>query len=157
MAFVQVEEREYDRLKKDADDNRMIRNIIRAGVIGVFVIAALLMAGCPAYNVWSHEMAGKAQLGEAQYNRQIAIEEANANLESEKLNAQAEIERAKGAAEARQTEGLGMTTEEYIQYLWVKKLSLADSSIIYLPSNGGIPTLTQDVLEVDKPTKSGDQ
>ena len=54
----------------------------------------------PKYNVWSQEMAGKAEFAKAEQNRKIKIEEAKANLEAEKLNAQAEIERAKGAAEA---------------------------------------------------------
>ena len=90
-------------------------------------------------------MNGKAKLAEAEYSKQVQIQEAQNNLEAEKLNAEAEVERAKGAAEARKTEGLGMSAEEYIQYLWVKKLSLADSKIIYLPTEGGIPTLTKDV------------
>ena len=50
----------------------------------------------PKYNVWSQEMAGKAEFAKAEQNRKIKIEEAKANLEAEKLNAQAEIERAKG-------------------------------------------------------------
>ena len=49
----------------------------------------------PKYNVWSPEMAGKAEFAKAEQNRKIKIEEAKANLEAEKLNAQAEIERAK--------------------------------------------------------------
>ena len=63
----------------------------------------------PKYNVWSQEMAGKAE-----QNRKIKIEEAKANLEAEKLNAQAEIERAKGAAEAIRIEN-GSITPAYIQ------------------------------------------
>lgn len=140
---------EYEKMKKDASDNKMVFRIVRMIIIFIALAALIFLAGCPAYNVWSSEMNGRAQLGEAQYNRQIAVEEAQANLEAEKLNALAEIERAKGAAEARQTEGLGMTTEEYIQYLWVKKLSLAESSIIYLPSEGGLPVLTHDSTETE--------
>ena len=139
---------EYERLKADADANkrdaRIIRSLAGGAVVVLMGLVALGMWGCPSYNVWSKEMSGKAQLSEAEYSKQIQIQEANANLEAEKLNAQAEVERAKGAAEARQQEGLGMTTEEYIQYLWVKKLSLAGSSIIYLPTDGGLPVLTQD-------------
>ena len=88
-------------------------------------------------------MDGRAQLSEAEYSKQVQIQEAQSNLEAEKLNAEAEVERAKGAAEARKTEGLGMSPEQYVQYLWVKKLSLADSKIIYLPTENGLPALTQ--------------
>ena len=39
------------------------------------------------YNVWSQEMAGKAEFAKAEQNRKIKIEEAKANLEAEMLNA----------------------------------------------------------------------
>ena len=74
----------------------------------------------PRYNVWSQEMAGKAEFAKAEQNRKIKVEEAKANLEAEKLNAQAEIERAKGAAEAIRIEN-GSITPTYIQYLWVRQ------------------------------------
>lgn len=116
-------------------------------VVGALIIIAVIlgfMFGLPQYGVWRAEMDGRAQLSEAEYSKQVQIQEAQSNLEAEKLNAESEVERAKGAAEARQAEGLGMTAEQYIQYLWVKKLSLADSKIIYLPTEGGLPTLTQE-------------
>lgn len=117
-------------------------------IIGVAIAVVLIAAAMfvmPQYSVWSAEKKGKAQLAEAEYSKQVQIQEAQSNLEAEKLNAAAEVERAKGAAEARQTEGLGMTPEQYVQYLWVKKLSLADSKIIYLPTENGVPALTQEV------------
>ena len=97
-------------------------------------------------------MNGKAELSNSEYAKQVLVQEANANLEAERLNAEAEVVRAQGAADARNVEGLGMTSEEYIQYLWVKKLSLAESSVIYLPSEGGLPMLTLDADK--KPTSS---
>lgn len=156
---VVIDSREYKRLKDQADENkhqgRIVRFLACGGVAVALGLVAFGMWGCPSYNVWSKEMSGKAQLSEAEYSKQIQIQEANANLEAEKLNAQAEVERAKGAAEARQQEGLGMTTEEYIQYLWVKKLSLAGSSIIYLPTDGGLPVLTQDATSAPTVEDSG--
>lgn len=112
-------------------------------VIGalLFVIAVVLfMWGMPIYNVWSREMAGKAELAEATWNRQIQIEEAQANLESEKLNAQSEVERAKGAAEAIKIEG-GSLTENYIKYLWIRQLSTGEKQLIYVPTEAGLPIL----------------
>lgn len=94
----------------------------------------------PTYNVWSREMKGKAELREAQWSRQIQIEEAQANLESEKLNAQSEIERAKGAAEAIRIEG-GSLTDNYIKYLWVRQLSSGEKQLIYVPTEAGLPIL----------------
>ena len=95
----------------------------------------------PTYNVWSQEMAGKAEFAKAEQNRKIKIEEAKANLEAEKLNAQAEIERAKGAAEAIRIEN-GSITPAYIQYLWVRQQNANTSNkIIYIPTEAGLPVL----------------
>ena len=63
-------------------------------------IIAFFLFGIPRYKVWQQEMKGRAELAQAEQNRQIKIEEAKANLEAEKLNAQAEVVRAQGAAEA---------------------------------------------------------
>ena len=95
----------------------------------------------PKYNVWSQEMAGKAEFAKAEQNRKIKIEEARANLEAEKLNAQAEIERAKGAAKAIEIEN-GSITPTYIQYLWVRQQAdLGDKTVIYIPTEGNLPIL----------------
>lgn len=141
---MEVREYEYERLVKDAARNKLATRLACIGVIVLFALIALFMWGCPQYNVWRAEMNGKAELSNAEYAKQVMVQEANANLEAEKLNAEAEVVRAQGAADARNVEGLGMTSEEYIQYLWVKKLSLAESSVIYLPSEGGLPLLTLD-------------
>lgn len=136
------------RKAKNYDDETYTTNtIIKFIILGLVTLAAVVafcMFAIPMYSIWSAEKHGKAQLAEAEYSKQVQVKEAESNKEAEKLNAEAEVERAKGAAEARQTEGLGMTPEQYIQYLWVKKLSLADSKIIYLPTENGIPTLTQE-------------
>lgn len=110
-------------------------------IVGVVVIALGLMFGVPAYNVWSQEMAGKAEFAKAEQNRKILIEEAKAKLEAEKLNAAAEVERAKGAAEAIKIEN-GSLTPTYIQYLWVRQQNLVgDNKVIYVPTECGLPVL----------------
>lgn len=107
----------------------------------LFVFIGFGMWGCPRYNVWSQEMAGRAEFAKAEQNRRIMIEEAAANLEAEKLNAQAEIERAKGAAEAIAIEN-GALSERYIQYLWVRQQrNLNDKTVIYIPTETNLPIL----------------
>ena len=111
--------------------------ILFLGILGVGGGMYLL----PKYNVWSQEMAGKAEFAKAEQNRKIKIEEAKAKLEAEKLNAQAEIERAKGAAKAIEIEN-GSITPEYIQYLWVRQQgSLGDKTVIYIPTEASLPIL----------------
>lgn len=109
-------------------------------VLTLAVFIALLMWGCPNYDVWQQEMAGKAEFAKAEQNRQIKIEEAKANLEAEKLNAQAEVERAKGAAEAIAIEN-GALTPTYIQYLWVRQQNNAANKVIYIPTEANLPIL----------------
>ena len=114
-------------------------------IVGVIVITAIIAAlfwVVPTYNVWRKEMSGKAQLAEAEWNRQIQIKEAEANLEAEKLNALSEIERAKGVAESNQIIGEGLKdNEEYIKYLWVKGLTDGTSEVIYVPTESNLPIL----------------
>lgn len=111
-------------------------------VVAILIIGFVIFLfwAIPTYNVWQKEMRGKAALKEAEWDRQIQIEEAQANLESEKLNAQSEVERAKGMAEAINIEGGALTTE-YIQYLWVRQNVFNDKTTIYIPTEGNLPIL----------------
>lgn len=109
-------------------------------VLTVSALITISMWGCPRYDVWQQEMAGKAEFAKAEQNRQIMIEEAKANLEAEKLNAQAEVERAKGAAEAIAIEN-GALTPTYIQYLWVRQQNNAANKVIYIPTEANLPIL----------------
>ncbi len=110
-------------------------------MFGIIVgVIALGMWGFPKYNVWKNQLKGEAQLKEAEYSKQVQIEEAKANLEAEKLNAKAEVERAKGMAEAMEIEG-GKLTDEYVKYLWVKTMAGQEKSTIYIPTEASLPLL----------------
>ena len=110
----------------------------------VIVVCAGILIGLfsffPRYRVWSKELRGKADLKEAEWSRQILIEEAQANLEAEKLNAQSEVERAKGMADAIEIEN-GKLTETYIKYLWVRQNQFNDKTTIYIPTEANLPIL----------------
>ena len=138
------------KVERYEDDKAAVDAICKWVAIGGAVIIAISLACMfllPQYGVWKAELEGKAKLAEAEYSKQVLVQEAQSNLEAEKLNAESEVERAKGAAEARKTEGLGMTAEQYIQYLWVKKLDLSQSKTIYLPTEGGLPKMNYTVNE----------
>jgi predicted Holliday junction resolvase-like endonuclease len=116
---------------------------IIALIILVLIVLGIVIAAfwaIPVYNVWRKELKGKATLREAEWDRKVAIEEAQANLEAEKLNAQAEIERAKGMAEAISIEN-GQLTETYIKYLWVRQNQFNDKTTIYIPTEANLPIL----------------
>jgi regulator of protease activity HflC (stomatin/prohibitin superfamily) len=96
--------------------------------------------GCPSYNVYSQEMSGRAKLVEAQSSRQIAVLEARAKLESAKSLAAAEVIRAEGAARANRIlqDSLG-GPEGYLRYLQIQAIDAKDASVIYVPTEGGLP------------------
>ncbi|MCK4649966.1 membrane protease subunit [Candidatus Pacearchaeota archaeon] len=112
-------------------------------VLGIFV-ALLLLGGIlwaiPNYKVYTREMNGKAQLREAEWNRQIAVEEAAAMKESAKLKADAEILRAEGIAKANEIIA-GSITDEYIRYKFVEGLNDGNTEVIYVPTEANLPIL----------------
>ena len=112
--------------------------------IGGIIIAALLLGSVlwaiPNYKVYAREMNGKAQLKEAEWNRQIAIQEAEALKESSKLMAEAEVIRAKGIAEANEIIA-GSLTDNYIKYKFVEGLNDGNTEVIYVPTEANLPIL----------------
>ena len=106
-------------------------------------IIALMMWGCPNYNVYEQGLAGQAKLREAESSRQIAIQEAHARHAAAKELAQAEIERAKGVAEANRIIGNSLKqNHEYLMWLWIHGVSENQGKeIIYVPTEGGLPIL----------------
>lgn len=117
-------------------------------ILGILVlgIIGLIMWILPNYNVWQQGKSGEAKLREAEYSRQVQIEEAKANLESERLNTEAEIVRAGGAAKSIEIEG-GQLTENYIKYLWIRQLSSGEKQLIYVPTEAGLPILETQRLQ----------
>lgn len=96
-------------------------------VIIMIIISYLIIT--PQYKVWSKGLRGKADLKEAEWNRQIA-----------QLDAQAEIERAKGVAEANKIIAEGLkNNDEYLRYLWIQQLDGND--VIYVPTEANLPIL----------------
>ena len=117
------------------------KNVIISVVSLLVVVLVIggLMFGIPRYRVWASEQRGRAELAQAEFNKQIIVREAEARLEAEKLNAQAEVARAQGAAEAMYAVQDALT-EEYIRYLWVRMMA-GNENIIYVPTEAGLPIL----------------
>ena len=112
-----------------------------AGVL-LLLILALPFWAWPRYRVWQRELAGQAELKQAEWNRQIRIREAEAEREAAVALAGAEIERAKGVAEANRIIGESLEgNESYLHYLWVQGLQDGSSEVIYVPTEAGLPIL----------------
>ena len=108
-------------------------------VIGLIILG---MWGCPTYNVWQKELSGKAQLKEADWNRQIAIKEAEAKKASAKHLSDAEVIRDRGVAKANEIIGKSLkNNESYLRYLWIQGLQDGSSEVIYIPTEANLPIL----------------
>ncbi len=117
-----------------------------AGLIFVLVVIGMIWAmvwGYQTFRVYSAGQAGKAELAQAEYNRQIIVRQAQAKLDAASLEAQAAVAHAKGVKESNEiiANGLG-GAEGYLRFLYIQMLSdQQDKQIIYLPTEAGLPIL----------------
>jgi hypothetical protein len=110
--------------------------------IAIVIVVPLLLFGAPVWNVWRSGLSGEAELKQAEWNRQIAVREAQALMDSAKLKAQAEVERAKGVAAANKIIGDSLKDNEgYLRYLWIDSLHHTKDQIIYVPTEANLPIL----------------
>ena len=113
-------------------------------IITILVFAGFLFWFFPTYNVWQRELAGKAELAQAEYSRRIAVAEAHAKKDSAKLLAEAEVDRAQGVAKANKIIGDSLKgNEAYLRYLWIDGLkeSSKQGEVIYVATEAGLPIL----------------
>ena len=113
------------------------------GVISTIIFILLFsMFINPILKPWWAMQTGKAELAQAEQNRQIAVLEATAKKESAVQLALADIERAKGAAEANKIIAQSIT-EPYLRYLWITEISsqAGDKTVVYVPTEANIPIL----------------
>lgn len=98
----------------------------------------------PLMKPWWAQQSGKAELAQAEQNRQIAILEAQAKQESALHLAQAEINRAEGVAKANKIIGESLkNNEDYLKYLWITDVAGTNiqKTVVYVPTETNIPIL----------------
>lgn len=115
-------------------------------ILGVILFVTFIIASIFAYAAlrpWFASQKGKAELAQAEQNRQIAVLEATAKKESSVQLAQAEIERAKGVAEANKIIGDSLKqNEDYLRYLWITDVAHSENKVVvYVPTETQIPIL----------------
>lgn len=133
------------------------RFLISASGIGALAIATLvggLLYGCPQYRVYSQRMDGEAELAQANYSKQVQVQDAKAKLESAQAYADAEVIRAQGVARANAIIGNSLRDNEaYLRYLWINKLSDSEGKggqVIYVPTEAGLPILEASRFQAPK-------
>ena len=119
------------------------RILIGIGIsAGLIITIGLLLYIWPKYKVWSAEQTGMAEFVQAEQNRKITVLEAEAKLEAAKSLAAAEVERAKGVAQANEIIGQSLKdNESYLRWLWIENLDKGGNSVIYVPTEAGLPIL----------------
>ena len=129
-------------MSESDDTHSIVWRYIRYGLLGVGLVTAAGMYGCPQYNVWEQGLAGQAALERARQDRQIQVEEAQAQLDAANLLNQAEVARARGLAEASELviETFG-GPQNYLRYLWIQGIGGNQADIIYVPTETGLPIL----------------
>lgn len=119
--------------------------IVRDLLILVVAIIAGGMYGCPHYDVYQQALSGKAALGRAMQDRQIAVQEAQAKMEAATMLAQAEIARAKGVAGANAIIAESLKgNEAYLRYLWITEVAAVGKdgkTVVYVPTEANLPIL----------------
>lgn len=117
---------------------------INAG-LGIGLAMCCTIGGCygyPHYKVFSQRLEGEALLRKAESERQVQIEDAKGKEQAAKMLAGAEIERARGVSEANKIIGESLKNNpEYLTYLWIKEVNADGNSVIYIPTEAGIPIL----------------
>jgi regulator of protease activity HflC (stomatin/prohibitin superfamily) len=119
---------------------------VALGVVVAFILMILAgfgLWGCPQYSVYSQRLQGEAELARADFNRQVAVREAQAKKDSASLLADAEVLRAQGVAKANQIIGDSLKgNEAYLKYLWITDVTGNKSpTVIYVPTEANIPIL----------------
>ncbi len=96
----------------------------------------------PTYGVWHAEQAGRAQLAEADYSKQVLVQTAKAKQDAAIFEAQAEINRAEGVAKANVIIGKSLKDNDaYLHYLWIHTLEDTKDQIIYVPTETNFPLM----------------
>lgn len=108
----------------------------------VFGFTAVGLWGCPQYNVYTSRMSGEAELAQANYSKQVAVQTAVAKRDAAKYEAQAEVIRAGGVSQANKiiADGLG-GPDGYLHYLFINNLEHTRNQIIYVPTEANLPML----------------
>ncbi len=106
----------------------------------VVLVGVAILAVWPQYKVYQQRLDGEAKLRRSESERQVQVEDAKAKKEAATLLAAAEVERAKGIAEANAIIGKSLSDNPlYLTYQWIEKVNENGNSVIYVPTEAGIP------------------
>lgn len=112
--------------------------------VALLVLIVVSATAIPAWNVWRREMKGKAMLREAEWERQVQVEDARGQREAAILLSERDSIQALGPAAANRILGeslSGESGERYLVYLWLQGLHDGNSEVIYVPTEANLPIM----------------
>lgn len=124
---------------------------VTLGIVAIFLIIIMFMAGCPQYNVYQQRKEGEAVLAHAQYSREVAVAEAKAKMESSALLSQADTIRAHGIARSNEIIGQSLSPA-YLHWFWIDNIDKANN-VIYVPTEANLPIMEASRLTPKPETK----
>jgi len=127
---------------KMESENYPTRKIVIVMVSIILFIFVFAMFIVPSLKPWWASQNGKAELAQAEQNRQIIIIQAEADKA-------AEITRAEGVAKANEIIGNSLKgNEDYLRYLYITGITSKDINreVIYIPTEATMPILEADRL-----------
>ena len=123
-------------------ENYPTRKIVIVMVSIILFIFVFAMFIVPSLKPWWASQNGKAELAQAEQNRQIIIIQAEADKA-------AEITRSEGVAKANEIIGNSLKgNEDYLRYLYITGITSKDINreVIYIPTEATMPILEADRL-----------
>lgn len=111
-------------------------------ITSTITLIVACMWAYPKYNIYAQRSQGEAMLAHAASSKEVAVAEAKAKMESAELLAEAEVKRAEGVARANKIIGDSLKgNESYLRYLWISTIDSNSPTIIYIPTEAGMPIL----------------
>lgn len=105
-------------------------------------LVILMMWGCPRYRVYSQRKEGEAMLAHSVAAKEVMVNEAKAKFEAAAYLTQADTVRAHGIARSNQIIGNSLKeNQDYLKWLWIDKLDMAQSQVIYVATETNMPIM----------------
>ena len=115
--------------ENDKENARFVGMMLGGFFVDVIAFGLLILA-TKFISIWTSGISGRANLKEAEWERQV------------------KIVKAKGIAEANMIIGDSLKKNEvYLRYLWIDSLQNTKDKIIYVPTNAPLPILESSRLK----------
>lgn len=127
----------------DEEEERLAKFWAKIG-LGTVLLILVLVAGCmggmPKYRLYRANVEKQAAIAEAKAQSDAEVYRAERAVTEAQYKSEADVIRAQGVAEANRVIAESLT-DEYIRWYYVDQIKDSGASIIYVPTEGGIPLL----------------